>query len=218
VDFPPAFKLFNHWGDAFEILNANKLWTNLGETPDRKIVAQCIDPGKGLTYNTILEVNSISGNLEAYPMQSLEPFEKVFHDVTRLAHLTETAVFNRIGTRFLFLETCESFEQARAAFAAQIRPEYRDRFKGKLVDVSLVSVYEEEDQFTRLMAGPLSRDEFRNWFTQPDKITMDTGYFADVDCYTSKYKFKTFDLRKYIDFTYTSARKQTEDLIKYLKG
>jgi hypothetical protein len=219
VDFPPAFELVNHWGEALALLNANKLWTQLGETANlRQIVAQHNDQGTGVSHNTVVALNYISGNIEQYPIKSLESFERVFRDVTGIVTLGGISSFLRIGARFVYLEEAKSFEVAKHCFARQIRGEYLEAFKGELTDLSLITVNKEGDNLRRINAGPIAKKEYAAWFSMPDKLGVENAFLADVDFYTFEYKFKTFDLRKFVDLAFTDARKQSVELMKLIKG
>jgi hypothetical protein len=219
VDFPPAFKLFNRWGDALEILNASKFWTQVGDTKDaRMIVAERKEVDKGIHHNLMLQVNSVNGSIEEHPIKSVEAFDKPFANATQLVHLVEASAFVRLGVRFVFLEPTDTFEAARRALANQLRDEYVGVSQGDLTDLSLTTVYKHEDQFLRLTAGPVQKKEYVGWFTVPDNIQIENGFLVDIDCYSFEYKFKTFDLRKLIDFAHTSAKKQAADLVQFLKG
>jgi hypothetical protein len=214
VDFPPAFKLFSRWGEILELLNANKLWTHLGETSSRQIVAQKNDPGRGIHHNTIVEINSINGNLEEYPLSSLDPLEQVFRDVNSVVELAGATSFLRVGARFVFLEPIESFDAALQLFSRQMRREYLAALEGDLTDMSITTVFKEGDQFRRINAGPISKKEYPGWFSVPDKVRVENGLLADIDFYTLEYKFKTFDLRKFVGLAYDVARKQSMELLK----
>ncbi|HEX4076312.1 MAG TPA: hypothetical protein VHX49_13000 [Candidatus Acidoferrales bacterium] len=214
VDFPPAFKLFSHWGDALELLNANKLWTQLGETNSRQILAQKNDREKGINHNTVVEISSVNGNLEEYPLGSIDRFEHVFRDVNALVGLVGASSFLRVGARFIFLEPTESFDVARRMFSEQVQREYLAVLGRELTDMSIISVSKEEDQFRRVHAGPISRKEYPGWFSVPDKVNVENALLVDIDFYTFEYKFKTFDLRKFVDMGYGVARKQATELLK----
>lgn len=214
VDFPPAFKLFTRWGEALELLNANKLWTQLGETSTRQIVAQKSDPEKGHHHNTIVEINNINGNVEEYPIKSLDSFERLFRDVGDLVQLAEVTNFSRVGTRFVFLEPTDSFAAALQTLDRQLRPEYLSGLRPHLTDMSIISVFKEEGQFTRINVGPVSKKEYPGWFSLPEKVTVENGILIDIDFYTLEYKFRTFDLRKFIDLGYDVAKKQATELLK----
>jgi hypothetical protein len=219
IDFPPAFKLFNRWGDALELLNANKFWTQVGDTKDaRMIVAERKEVDKGINHNLVLQVNNVNGSIEEHPIKSLEEFNKAFADATQLVRLVEASAFARLGTRFMFLEATDTFEAARQAFASQLRGDYIALFQGELTDICLVTVHKDEDQYMKISAGPIQRKEYVNWFNIPDKIQIENGFIIDIDCYSFEYKFKTFDLRKLIDFTHASARKQAVGLIQSIRG
>jgi hypothetical protein len=218
VDFPPAFELFNRWGDALALLNRNKLWTNLGETPNiRQIVAQHTDQDKGVNHNTIVAVNNINGNLEEYPIRSLDSFGQVFAAVSELVDLMKVSSFLRVGARFVFLEEAESFEVVRDNFAGQMRAEYVGLFKGELTDLSLITVHKDGDNFSRMNAGPIAKKEYAGWFSIPNMVRIENGLIADVDFYTLNYKFKTFNLGKFIELAFTVARKQSGELIRMIK-
>lgn len=219
IDFPPAFKLITRWGEALELLNASKLWTQLGDTNDAKtIVAERKDVEKGISHNLMLQVNNINGSIEEHPIKSVEDFSKAFADATQLVHLVEALAFTRLGVRFVFLERFDAFETARRAIASQLRDEYVGLFQGEMTDLSLVTVHKHEDQFLRVNAGPVQKKEYANWFNVPDKIQIENGLIVDIDCYSFEYKFKTFDLRKLIDFSHASAKKQAASLIQFIRG
>jgi hypothetical protein len=219
VDYPPAFSIFNRWGDALALLNGNKLWTNLGETPNvRQIVAQHIDQEKGQNHNTVVAIGNISGNIEEYPIKALEPFERVFRDVTDLVKLLDVTSFLRIGARFIFMEEAESFAVAETGFAKQISSDYLSVVKGELTDLSLITVHKDGDHFRRINAGPITKKEFAAWFSTPTKVEIENAALVDVDFYTLEYKFKTFDLRKFFDLAFDDARKQAVGIMKLAKG
>jgi hypothetical protein len=218
VDYPPAFKLLNRWGDAFELLRANKFWTNLAEAREiRRIIATRKEIEKGIDHNLFLELNNISGIIEEHPISSLEPFMNAFGDATQLVHLIEATSFLRVGVRFVFLEESESFDVPLRALSAQVRNEYWESFEGELIDIALTSVHKIEDQKIRVNAGPIAKREYSNWFNLPEKIKIENGFILDIDCFASEYKFKTFDLRKFIDFNYTIAKKHSLDLLRFIK-
>jgi hypothetical protein len=219
VDFRPAFKLFNRWGDALELLNANKLWTQVGDARDaRTIVAERKEVDKGISHSLTLQVNSVNGSMEEHPIKSVEAFDKPFADATQFVHLVDASAFVRLGVRFLFIEPTDTFELARRAVASELQDKYIGLFQGDLTDLSLTTVCKHEDLFFRLNVGPVQKKEYVNWFNVPDKIQIESGFLVDIDCYSFEYKFKTFDLRKLVDFTHTSAKKQAASLVQHLNG
>jgi len=217
VDFPPAFKLLSRWGDILELLNASKMWTQLSESAaTRQVIAQKNDPKADLSYNTVVELGNVNGSFEEYPIKSLETFGTAFRDVNAIVKLGEVSTFLRVGARFLFLEPAESFEVARQQFSRQIRPKYVAGFEGELVDLSLNCVYREDDQFQKVNVGPITKSEYAQWFTMPDKLQIDNAYLADIDCYTRDYNFKTFDIRRFIELAHAVAQKQSATLMKLI--
>jgi hypothetical protein len=219
VDFPFAFKLISAWAEVLELLQANKHWTGLGETLEpRRIAAEHKDLEKGQNDFLFLEVSNFSGNFEAHPIESPEPYESVLRDVSVLTEKLGIASFIRIGTRFSFLEPIDSFENAQKALASRVGDEYWKQLDGDLIDMSITSVHKHEDQNMRLNVGPISKKEYPIWFGMPDKVAIESAFLFDIDCYSMQHKFKTFDFRKVMDFNYTKARKQALKLSDSLKN
>lgn len=214
VDFPTAFSLVNRWGDVLTLLNANKLWMTIGETPNgRQVVAQHNDAAVPANHNLMVALNYISGNIEQYPIKSLEPFERIFRDVTELAQLGDITSFARLGARFLFLEKAP-FADVKDNVGRYISRDYLDSFKGELTDLSIVTVFKDGDNYRRLQTGPISEREYNVWFSMPNSLKVESGFLVDVDFYTFEYRFKTFDLRKFVDLAANEARKLSAAALK----
>lgn len=215
ADFAPAFKIFDHWGQALQIVFSNNLLTTVGETTDRKIVGE--HKGADRHRNLIVEVNNVSGVVEEHPIRSLDPFDQVFKDASALTELAGVSKFLRVGARFFFLEDAPSFEAALEHFRRQGSEKWWSMEKGELVDVGIASVHEAGDRKMRVMAGPFRRQEYKRVFATPAAVLSDNAYLFDVDCFTHEYQYKTFNLGKFVDFSYTIARRRAADLLLLAK-
>ena len=189
----------------------------MGETPNvRQIVAQHQNLEEAAHHNLIIAVNSMNGNIEQYPIKSLEPFERIFRDVTQLTQLADITSFARIGARFMFLEKA-AFAEVRDQVAGYISRGYLESFRGELTDLSIVTVYKDGDNYKRLQLGPIAKSEYSSWFTLPDKLDIASGFLADVDFFTFDYRFRTFDLRKFMDLAANEARKLSSAALSLIR-
>ena len=220
LDFPNAFSLFSKWGEVFARLHANGFWSELGEdlAPQRAIRATRIDPGGKPRHVLAVRVNDIGGFFEDHPIAPYRKFTDTFNDVSAILGDLQVKEFRRIGVRFIFLEPFDSFEAGRNVFSEQVSREYWKQFPGELRDLSLVSDHQDGDQHLHLNAGPISRKEYQNWFSDPDAVASDNALLFDVDCSTTDYKLTSFDFKKMVDVYYDRALRQAEALARYLLG
>ena len=84
--------------------------------------------------------------------------------------------------------------------------------------MSLISIHVKEDQSLRLTLGPISKKEYRNWFSLPSRISLENAILLDMDCFAFHYKLGSFELTKVVEFYYSQAFQQASKVVEYLKG
>lgn len=219
LDSPNAFTLFNVWGDVLAHLNSNKFWTELSDssTP-RAIFARRVVQSSAELHALTIEVNSIGGGFEAHPINSPREYLSALGDVTKAISMLNVDEFSRVGVRFFFLEAIDSFKAGLESVVSKVCQDYWARFDEPPRDLAITSIHGSKDQWFRLAVGPISKEEYRQWFSLPDRVQVESGIIVDVDCVATGYKLKMFEFSKVVGLYFETAFAQARRTANFLMG